>query len=851
MQDTPDSKSQRSRFSFRGRLAPRIFLANAGLLILTVLSITVTLLLNSSRSHQAQTSQGAERLAELIANSYAEIGEISIGNIARTVDIVLNDPMIAQAASAAFLVRAAEDAGYDTSSVIDILTSIAEETVLDEFWITDRQAFSYLTNVRDSEGELVPFGFDPDPSVQPQASKFYPLLNVPPDSFAVVTQPVQVREIDRNTYKYVAVNGADYNRIVQVGNELAFGNEELLRQEHARRRADVSGVIEGALGAHMRVMGTILDHFVEAVDAAGWSSDAIEGALATLVDRTHLGEIRIASPEGIILFSSEGPDDRGLLPLVDTLRSVNLLAEQWVDHPTGLRDGRGTRYKYVSVARSHGRRIVQVGLAIEGPAGNVLYTVYQGEADVLVRGGFPQALWVVNQSNDLVAAAQSEPLQYLADGSLSAFAAFDSLMASPTPAQEVLGSAMATGNTDVQRAVNLGLLDPRVRGTWAASPIYIGADRIGGVLFYVNMDDIADGVWSEARNSMWIALLLLLFTALATFLGVRLLTRPIEAIADAARMVESGNPPDSEQIHSATKRADEIGMLARVFEDMAVQVFNREEVLETLVSERTQELQLTNAELRDAQRAITRDLEMAKVVQAALVREGAVNVKTCRVCARMEPALRVGGDFVDFVEFQPGRLFAVVGDVSGKGVASALFMAASQAALKYAVMEGVGTISEIADEANRRLCDQNPMGLFVTIFMAIIDLTTGRIDYVSAGHEAPYLLTSDDQLSNLPLTGGLAMGVLDDFEYSSETMYLKPGETLVMYSDGLTDMVNLGGELFGKSRLEASIDSADSKEPKVIVDRVWSDILTFSAGTPPADDMTCLALQHIEDSARV
>ena len=838
------------RWFARMRLAPRIFLANSGLLITTVLAISVTLLVNSSTALRDETSDGAERLARLISDKYADIGEISIANVARTIDVILNDPMTAQAAIAAYLVQAADAAGYDTTEVIEILTSVAEETVLDEFWITDTTGFSYLTNIRLPSGELVPFAFDPDPAVQPQASKFYPLLHAPPDTFAIVTQPAQVREIDRAVYKYVAVNGVDQHRIVQLGNELVFGNEELLRQEHARDRADVSGVIEGNLATHLRVKGTLLDHFVEAAENAGWGRDSIETVFATLVERTNLDEIHAAAPNGTVLYSSNREGGAPLLAHVETLRNLDLQEQQWVDHPTGTTSEGEVAHKYVTVARPHGQRIIQVGLAIESASGNLLYPVYQEEANILVRGGHPQAVWVVNTDNELVAAAQSSPLEHLGDGTLSAFASFDSLMALSSVAQGILNNAMAPGNQDVLRSARLGLLSPEERGTWASSPVAIGDERIGGVLLYINMDEIANSVWGEARKTGLIALLLLAFTALATYFGTQLLTRPIETIADAARMVETGEQLDHDRILPVMNRNDEIGALARVFDDMAVQVFNREEVLEALVSERTQALQTTNEELRQAQRAITRDLEMAKVVQAALVREGVVDYNAFSVCARMDAALRVGGDFVDFMEFSPGRLFAVVGDVSGKGVASALYMAASQAALKYAVAEGIGLLSDIAEEANRRLCSQNPMELFVTVIMAMIDLNTGHVDYVSAGHEPPYIIAPDGSLSTLPMTGGLAMGIMDDFPYQGSSMQLNPGETLVLYSDGLTDMVDVRGELFGKNRLEDSLNNTKSSDPKAIVDRIWSDIRTFSTGTDPADDMTCLVLHHKTDTDR-
>ena len=253
-------------------------------------------------------------------------------------------------------------------------------------------------------------------------------------------------------------------------------------------------------------------------------------------------------------------------------------------------------------------------------------------------------------------------------------------------------------------------------------------------------------------------------------------------------------------MEAVLERTDEIGSLARVFDAMTVQVFNREEQLELMVSQRTKELQASNRSLRLAQQALQEDLDMAKVVQAALVREGNAEVGDFTAYSRMTPAQQVGGDFVDMLEPSAGKLFLTVCDVSGKGVAAALFMAASQGAINSAA-SAIGSISAIATEANRRLCAENPTGLFVTGMLAIVDLEHGYMDYVCAGHEPAFLVQADGSLRTLPMTSGLAMGVLDDFDYRSHREELQVGETLFLYTDGLTDAVNPGGELFGKDRL--------------------------------------------------
>ena len=413
----------------------------------------------------------------------------------------------------------------------------------------------------------------------------------------------------------------------------------------------------------------------------------------------------------------------------------------------------------------------------------------------------------------------------------------------------IMADAMAQER--VVSTASLSLFSPDDRGIVVASPIVnTGGILIGGLAIAVSLDDIALAVRGEAWNTALIAFALLGLTAVAALFGSRLLTHPIEIIADAARLVETGEQPDPGAMEPVIRRTDEIGSLARVFNDMTVQVFNREEQLETLVSERTRELQQSNQQLRIAHEAMEEDLATAKVVQHALVREGDAELGPFSAYARMTPAKQVGGDFVDVVGPSDGMLFFTIGDVSGKGVAAALFMAASQSAVKSAFLNraDIATIdaklTAIAEDTNRRLCSQNPMGMFVTIILAMVNLENGAVDYVCAGHEPAFLIGVDDSRRSLPLTGGLAMGLIEDFDYTSGHVVLDPGETLFMYTDGLTDATNRKGELFGKERLEGTLNGSSQHAPEHIVNNIWNRIENFSAGTEAVDDMTCLVLRR-------
>ena len=499
--------------------------------------------------------------------------------------------------------------------------------------------------------------------MQPQASTFYWLLGSDVDDDTdVQTQPAQVREIDQEVYKYVGVGGVDQARIVQIGNALVFGEQEILTNTYTSQRADVSAVVEGIIGRHMLVQAHVASHFVAAAEEAGWSTEEIDGRLRRIAGATVIGEIRVVDTDGSVVYSSLLPPLAGGLgigvPHADALAPLLDGSERSVELATAPRAADGEVYKYVAVAGAGSRRVVQVGIPIEGSAGNLLYAVYQREADLLVRSRNLEALWVVNLDRDLAASAPRSG--QAGAGTVDAASVFG------RRAEAVVAQAMDEGR--VVSEASLSLLSPADRGIWVASPIInTGGIPIGGLALAVSLDDIASTVQAEAFNTTLIAFVLLGFTAAAALWGTRWLTQPIEVIASAARQVEMGKQPDEGPLEDVIKRTDELGSLARVFEAMTVQVFNREEQLEMMVSARTEELQQSNRSLRVAQRALEQDLEMAKVVQAALVREGNVDLGGFAAYARMTPAQQVGGDFVDVLEPSGGKLFFTVCDVSGKG----------------------------------------------------------------------------------------------------------------------------------------------------------------------------------------
>ena len=317
------------------------------------------------------------------------MNDISLADVARALDAMLDDQMTAQARIAAHLVAAAEAAGHGPARVIDTLSAVAATTVLDEFWVTDEDGAAYLTNVRDAGGTPVPFRFDPDPAVQPQASAFYRLLSSPPDSDDVVAQGAQVREIDNEVFKYVGVSGVDRRRIVQVGNALAFEEQalsggvytspvmtavlaafsepDLLASARTSEFAEIRSVFEGLLGQQMIVQARLGERLVTGAEEAGWDAGEIDARLRRIVASTPIGEIHVAEPAGDVVCSSLAaarPAVVAELPDADALSPFVAGASGVVQHSTGARAADGAVWKYVSVAGGDTPRIVQVGLPI-------------------------------------------------------------------------------------------------------------------------------------------------------------------------------------------------------------------------------------------------------------------------------------------------------------------------------------------------------------------------------------------------------------------------------------------------------------------------------------------------------
>jgi adenylate cyclase len=213
--------------------------------------------------------------------------------------------------------------------------------------------------------------------------------------------------------------------------------------------------------------------------------------------------------------------------------------------------------------------------------------------------------------------------------------------------------------------------------------------------------------------------------------------------------------------------------------------------------------------------------------------------------ALMTPTREVGGDLYDFFLVDSSHLFFMVGDVSGKGLAASIFMALSKALYKSAALRSRGDLARAMSAANHEISRDNPELMFVTVLACVLDLDTGELAWCNAGHEVPYALGPQVQsVRALAGEGGPPLCVIDDYDYSTNTYRLAPGDTLILVSDGVTEAMDHGKHLFGRHRLEAllaALPRGNSVEWSVA--EMYKEVQRFSAGAEMADDITILGVR--------
>lgn len=248
---------------------------------------------------------------------------------------------------------------------------------------------------------------------------------------------------------------------------------------------------------------------------------------------------------------------------------------------------------------------------------------------------------------------------------------------------------------------------------------------------------------------------------------------------------------------------------------------------------------LENAKMHQAlleKQRIVRDMEFARTVQESFLPQNEPEVQSYKFSAHYTPALEVGGDFYDFIRLDRGRTGIVIGDVSGKGVPAALYMAKLGSDMRTLAFTEQSP-AEALMKLNNLLAERSRRGMFATLLYIELDSQAGTLTISNAGHLPPIIKRADGSLVKLAQAGGAPLGMVADMKYTQESATLAPGETVIIYTDGIVESMNAREELYGYDRFENLIRKSLST-PDALKMAIIDDVNKFTGLSPQHDDMT-------------
>ena len=321
----------------------------------------------------------------------------------------------------------------------------------------------------------------------------------------------------------------------------------------------------------------------------------------------------------------------------------------------------------------------------------------------------------------------------------------------------------------------------------------------------------------------------------------RSITNPLRAIAQATKEIATGNL--DVKLPSA-KSGDEVGKLSEAFQYM-----------EKSLKEYIQQLTETTA----SKERIESELKIAHDIQMSILPKifpPFPERKEFDIFAMIEPAREVGGDFYDFFFIDDEHFCFTIGDVSGKGVPASLFMAVTKTLIKAKTLWDADPGS-ILTKVNKDLSQGNEACMFVTSFIAVLNTKTGELLYANGGHNPPLMIRSENhppfreggdeglpgKVEFLAVSKGLVVGAMEDYVYQTDRISLKPGDSIFIYTDGVTEAMNEQGELFSEDRLKKQTIQLQGKSVEEIISGTMEEIKSFSHGVPQSDDIAMMTLQ--------
>jgi sigma-B regulation protein RsbU (phosphoserine phosphatase) len=337
----------------------------------------------------------------------------------------------------------------------------------------------------------------------------------------------------------------------------------------------------------------------------------------------------------------------------------------------------------------------------------------------------------------------------------------------------------------------------------------------------------------------WQAIINVSILVISIIIGViilRKMTHRLKLLTSYAQQLSSTDflplqGTDSAIRRIAAKSKDEIGGLAKAFAYMIQSLMDYIERLK----ESTAAKEKMESELR-----IAHDIQMNILPKTF---PPFPDRKEFDIFAFIKPAKEVGGDFYDFFAIDDRHILFVIADVSGKGISAALFMAVTKTLIKSKAIPGI-TPDRIITQVNQELYQGNDANMFVTVFCGILDTATGTVSYTNGGHNPPLVIKNNGETTFLEGKGELLVGILPDIQYSMETLTLEHGDSLFLYTDGVTEAMSPTGVPFSDMRLKEEIEREFRRPIQDLVGHMGNQLQRFSDDAPQSDDIAMLIVQY-------
>lgn len=347
-----------------------------------------------------------------------------------------------------------------------------------------------------------------------------------------------------------------------------------------------------------------------------------------------------------------------------------------------------------------------------------------------------------------------------------------------------------------------------------------------GVLF--PYDEIMKDITSLNQIVILLGALGLFLLSIAVVLISRSITKPLRSLSKVTEDIGSGNLDID---LPSVKTGDEVGRLTEAF------AFMRES-LKRYIQELT--------EVTKQRERIESELKIAHDIQMGILPKNFPAYperKEFDIYAAIKPAKEIGGDFYDFFLIDDEKLCFVIADVSGKGIPAALFMALTKTLLKSKATAGL-TTDKIVSKVNEDLYASNDMNMFVTLFCGILNAKTGEITYTNGGHNPPVLMRKNGEVKFLEKTNELLVGVIENATYTARKLILEKGDSLFLYTDGVTEAMNERGELFSEERLKKELEKLKDRGCEDVVRTIMKAIEEFAGNAEQSDDITMMMITY-------